>query len=226
MPALVEALDLDMVGDFNTARSVIVSSAVAQIQKDGGKYVPTNQQMNRLALSIYARHVDDASKIAPSPAMLPLQRARYAAALMFKPRRTADEIAFIKAAPAQIEAATGRPAPAATRLIAVLLHLEGDAAEKAKADKLIESVEKESSFTTPALSVKGYAYLLKNSVPAATVVLNQAIKTAPILAYANNAQRFRMGLYRQTGRPELAEKDQKEVVQLDRLVQQLASPQG
>ena len=222
--AMVEALD--MVGDFNTARGVVVSSAVAQIQKDGGKYVPANQQMNRLALSIYYRHLEDASKIVPSPTMLPLQRARYAGALMFKRERNADEVAFIKAAPALIQTATGKPAPAATRLFAAKLKLEGDATEKAEADKLIASVEGESSFTTPALSVKGHSYLLKNSVPAATVALDQAIKNDPFLAYAYNAQRFRMGLYRQTGQPELAEQDQKQIMQLDRLQAQMMSAQG
>ena len=220
--AMVEALD--MVGDYNYSRALILRNAFAQIAKDGGKFVPANQTANRVAMALNNRHIGEALKVAPSDAMFPLQRARLAGALMFKPEQMPADIAFIKSAPDLIAQQTKAPAPAGVMLAAATMIIQGTGADKDQANPLINKALDSSAHLTACTAVLGVKQLVTGDTEDAEKRLTRAIEADPLLAFGFDAQAFRYRIYAKSGRAELADKDKQSAMQFTRLLAQLSAP--
>ena len=219
--AMVEALD--MVGDFSYSRALILRNAVAQIEKDSGKFVLENQRTNRNAMNLTNRHIDEALKVARSESMFALQRARLAGALMFKPEQMPADLAFIQSAPDLIAKQTKTAAPAGVLLAAATVKLENDAADKTGVDALLREALKSEAHSIPAGSVLGLSLLVKGDKNAEST-LSRAIGADPILAFSANAQAVRYRIYSKSGRAELAEKDKQNAMQFEQVLALLSAP--
>lgn len=224
LPSMVQAFDLT--GNYNYSRSILLETVYEQIRKDGGKFIPANNEITKQAFKAHFRNLGNAYQLAEAGTILSLQLARHAGALFLANPVLADDAKkYIMSAPVQIGKLKEQIIPNDTKIFAARVALQSsNAADNTNGWKLINDMLKNDPNNVSALAARGYANYLKGDFAAAEVDLSSAIKTNAFVAHFNDALKIRALVYRKLGKTDLAANDEKMADGFNKMFAALGAP--
>lgn len=224
LPSMAQALDLT--GNYNYTRGILLETVYEQIRKDGGKFVPANNETTKQAFKAHLRNLGNAYQLAEAGTILSLQLARHAGALFLaNPVLTENAKKYIMNAPVQIGKLKDQIIPNDTKIFAARVALQSsNAADNTKGWKVINDMLKNDPNNVSALAARGYANYLKGDFAAAEVDLSAAIKANAFVAHFNDALKTRALVYRKLGKTDLAANDDKMADGFNKMFAMLGAP--